>query len=75
MRLLDYLEQCGISQRSLAEKINLNREASITDWKNGIREVPITFCPAIEQATNGAVTRKDLRPDDWWKIWPELEDK
>ena len=29
-------------------------------------------CVAIEQATNGAVARKDLRPDDWEKIWPEL---
>lgn len=26
----------------------------------------------IEQATQGAVTRKVLRPDDWWLIWPEL---
>jgi len=29
-------------------------------------------CVAIERATGGVVTRKDLRPDDWWKIWPEL---
>jgi DNA-binding transcriptional regulator YdaS (Cro superfamily) len=29
---------------------------------------------AIEQVTNGAVTRKDLRPDDWHLIWPELVD-
>ena len=27
---------------------------------------------AIERATSGAVTRKDLRPDDWHLIWPEL---
>ncbi len=26
----------------------------------------------IERATNGAVTRRDLRPDDWHEIWPEL---
>lgn len=26
----------------------------------------------IEQATHGTVTRKVLRPDDWWLIWPEL---
>ena len=29
-------------------------------------------CVAIEQATKKAVTRKDLRPDDWHLIWPEL---
>lgn len=26
----------------------------------------------IEQATGGAVTRREVRPDDWWLIWPEL---
>ena len=29
-------------------------------------------CVAIERATNGQVTRKDLRPHDWKDIWPEL---
>jgi DNA-binding transcriptional regulator YdaS (Cro superfamily) len=27
---------------------------------------------AIESTTKGAVTRRDLRPDDWQEIWPEL---
>ena len=34
--------------------------------------MPIERCVPIERATNGAVTRKDLRPDDWQEIWPEL---
>ncbi|QGA51089.1 transcriptional regulator [Pseudomonas brassicacearum] len=25
-----------------------------------------------ESATGGCVTRKELRPDDWKQIWPEL---
>jgi len=29
------------------------------------------LCIAIEQATGGAVTRADLRPDDWPLVWPE----
>lgn len=33
------------------------------------------YCVAIERATNGQVTRKDLRPDDWRLIWPELVDQ
>lgn len=33
-----------------------------------------TLCVSIERATNGAVTRRDLRPDDWARIWPELAD-
>jgi len=26
----------------------------------------------LEAATDGAVRRWDLRPDDWHRIWPEL---
>lgn len=26
----------------------------------------------IEELTQGAVTRRDLRPDDYWEIWPDL---
>ena len=29
-------------------------------------------CVRVEQETSGAVTRRDLRPNDWQKIWPEL---
>ena len=34
--------------------------------------VPSGKCALVEQATGGAVTRKDLRPDDWHIVWPEL---
>ena len=34
--------------------------------------MPIERCAAIERATAGAVTRRDLRPHDWHLIWPEL---
>lgn len=30
------------------------------------------FCVSIERNSLGAVRRWDLRPSDWWKIWPEL---
>lgn len=40
-------------------------------WKRR-GQIPIANCTAIEKATNGAVTRRDLRPDDWHLIWPEL---
>lgn len=26
----------------------------------------------IERATDGAVTRREMRPDDWRDLWPEL---
>ena len=37
---------------------------------NGAQSPYITL--AIERATHGAVTRRDLRPNDWHLIWPEL---
>ena len=44
----------------------------ISQWATGKRAVPIERCVPIERATEGAVSRIDLRPDDWHEIWPEL---
>jgi DNA-binding transcriptional regulator YdaS (Cro superfamily) len=43
---------------------------SVTNWRK--RGIPIERCVPIERATSGAVMRWDLRPTDWWEIWPEL---
>jgi DNA-binding transcriptional regulator YdaS (Cro superfamily) len=32
-------------------------------------------CVKIENNSNLAVTRKDLRPDDWQDIWPEFSEE
>lgn len=45
----------------------------ISQWANGERDVPIERCVPIERATGGAVTRRDLRPQDWRDLWPELD--
>lgn len=34
--------------------------------------MPAERCYPIERHTGGAVRRWDLRPTDWWEIWPEL---
>lgn len=73
MKLENYLEKRG-SVITLSRKINVAPE-DVSSWKTGRRSVPIVHCVAIERATNGLVTRKDLRPDDWQDIWPELEGK
>lgn len=40
-------------------------------WLNkGEGKVPAEYCAAIEWGTG--VTRKELHPDDWQTIWPEL---
>ena len=33
------------------------------------------LCVSIERASGGAVTRQDLRQDDWRMIWPELAEQ
>lgn len=48
------------------------RPPAISDWLSGKRPVPIKRCVQIEQLTQGAVTRKDLRPNDYWEIWQDL---
>lgn len=30
-------------------------------------------CVLIERESGGAVSRKDLRPNDWLETWPELQ--
>lgn len=39
----------------------------------GVRPCAPELAVLIERNSEGAVTRRDLRPDDWQAIWPELE--
>jgi DNA-binding transcriptional regulator YdaS (Cro superfamily) len=52
-------DQVG-GQTALAKKIG-RKQSTIWNWlKKGI---PAEQCPAIERATDGKITRYDLRPD------------
>lgn len=64
---------CVISggQAALSRQLGVTA-AAVNQWIKGLRPVPAKHCVAIERATNGAVTRRDLRPLDWQDIWPEL---
>ena len=55
----------------LAKSIGAH-QPDVCNWANGSRPVPFHWCIAIEQKTGGAVTRQELRPNDWHLIWPEL---
>jgi len=61
---------CVGGAAKLAALIGVSAQA-LSNWKD--RGVPIERCVAIEIATKGEVTRRELRPDDWLAIWPELE--
>ena len=68
--LLDAVSNLG-GQAALAAAIGVKQQ-HVWNWLNRPGYVPPEHCAAIEVATNGAVTRRDLRPNDWWRIWPEL---
>ena len=57
------------SREKLARSLGIS-VAAVGNWK--LRGVPYEKCLLIERATDGAVTRRDLRPHDWQEIWPEL---
>ncbi len=72
MDLKTYLSN---GDRGLASQLaaTLGVSASyLSQMVNGSSAISAERAVDIEQATNGKVTRKDLRPDDWQKIWPEL---
>lgn len=45
---------------------------SVYFWRAGKRRLPHEHGASIEKLTHGEVTRKDLWPDSWHRIWPEL---
>lgn len=44
----------------------------VTRMAGGEKPVPFQYGAAIEQFTGGAITRQQLFPADWARIWPEL---
>jgi DNA-binding transcriptional regulator YdaS (Cro superfamily) len=72
MTLSEYLK--NNSRAELASAVGVS-SGMISQWLNNTRPVAPERCVAIEQVTAGAVTRKDLRPEDWALIWPELQIK
>lgn len=71
MKLKEYLTTVETAA-SLSQRLSVPN-VSISNWANGKRPIPIRWIPVIEDKTNGLVSRKDLRPNDWHVLWPELK--
>lgn len=56
----------------LADRLGVT-SAAIGNWK--VRGVPIDQCVRIEIETKQSVARRDLRPLDWNRYWPELAEQ
>jgi DNA-binding transcriptional regulator YdaS (Cro superfamily) len=72
MKLTDYLKDKGHGALGRLARASQVHAPDMSRWASGRRPVPLERCLAIERATSGAVCRWDLRPADWWLIWPEL---
>lgn len=65
--LKHFVKEVGLTATAAMLSVSVQR---LANWVE--RGVPVDKCAAIELATNGRVTRKELRPNDWQAIWPEL---
>ncbi len=57
--------------KKLAESLGISK-SYLSQLASGAAPISPARCVQIEMATGGEVSRKDLRPDDWESIWPEL---
>lgn len=71
MNLKTYLSQERGRQAALAKALG-SHAPDISRWADGVRPIPVQYGAAIEKATAGMVTRKDMFPGSWQMIWPEL---
>lgn len=69
MDLKTYCEQERGRQATLAAAIKVP-PVSISNWAGRKRPVPLPHVLPIERATQGRVTRRELRPEDWHVYWP-----
>lgn len=67
MTLLEFVKKKRGRINEIAQKINI-KPIAISRWALGRRQVPADRCPDIEQATGGAVTCEEMRPDINWAI-------
>jgi len=62
MRLQDFLDSSGMTQTELARRLGVT-PGLVWQWLNGRRPIAATKVIPLEVATDGRVSRHDLRPD------------
>lgn len=72
MQLLDYINSLApVGQEAFADECSTSL-AYLRQVAYRNRLCREKLASKIEHASGGAVTRQELRPDDWKEIWPEL---
>ncbi len=72
MNLKDHLASLDADKEANLAAASGATVGHLRNVASGFRAASPVLASAIERATAGAVTRRDLRPDDWHLIWPEL---
>ena len=73
MQLQSYLatlDRGGVSK--LAVKVGIT-VSFLSQMSSGYTRIPPSRALAIEEATNGLVTRREMLPDDWHRYWLQAE--
>lgn len=72
MKLTNYLKPLSPMERAdFALEVGTT-VAHLNNVKYGLRTASAALTRSIATRTGRQVAEWDLRPDDWWKIWPEL---
>lgn len=71
MDLKTYISSERGRAAALAARLGVS-PSYLSQMANGQSPISPERCVEIWRATNGEVTRPELRPDDWERIWPEL---
>lgn len=71
MKLSDFLSAERGRCAAIARSVGI-AGAYLSQMASGSRPVPAELAPQLEVACSHSVRRWDLRPDDWYLIWPEL---
>ncbi len=63
----------AVSGRRIRLAVHLGvKPPVVSEWVTSKRSVPMVHAAAIEKFTGGVVTRRDLFPQTYAHIWPEL---
>jgi len=71
MKPLDKAIELAGGVTKLAEALGQGQSV-VSNWRARGTVIDPKNCTAIERLTAGQVSRIELRPADWWEIWPEL---
>ena len=74
MNLKTYMASLAPTERDVFAESVVSTRGHLQNIAYGYRTCAPELAVLIEKATNGAVTRQELRPDDWQAIWPELSE-